>query len=68
MMKNDPSGTEFEDISEEDIVNIEPGQTIEISLLVLDYEIFASPEYSGEYKLIYGANEVEFVIVCDVAQ
>lgn len=66
-LKNRDSGEEIALASETETVEIAPGQVIDAEFMMMNYEIFAEPEFEGEYRLIYGDISVDFEIVCDVA-
>ena len=58
--------TEIEINPEDNRITIEPGQKIRIKFLTMIYRIFDSPEYEGDYRLIYGDMSIDFSLIIDI--
>lgn len=66
-VKYDSQETEISLGSYDDTIGIEPYQKIHAKLLSLPYNLLASGEYVGEYRLIYGDAVIDFNIELDYA-
>ncbi|MBR3341361.1 MAG: hypothetical protein IKG30_07050 [Clostridiales bacterium] len=66
-VKYDSEKTEISLGSYNDTFDIEPFQKINANLLSLPYNLLASGEYAGEYRLIYGDAVIDFNIELDYA-
>lgn len=66
-VKHDSEETEIGLESDNDTFEISPFQKIHVKLLSLPYNLIASGEYVGEYRLIYGDAVIDFNIELDYA-
>ncbi len=65
-LKDEADGTEIKLANEDDCFTIAPGQKIMGRFLTLRYRIHQEPEYSGDYRFIYGDVAIDFKLFCDV--
>lgn len=61
------TSTEINLSSDDDIIEIRPGECIHVSLMIIDLDIPLTLQSEGTYRLIYGDYEIEFEIKIDYA-
>ena len=66
VMYDDLNGVELPLADEDGTFVIGAGQRVLANFLTLRYRIFDSPEYTGDYRLIYGDVVIDFKLFCDV--
>lgn len=54
--------------SDEAVITLAPGESIYVNFMTMDHGIWETPEYSGNYRLIYSGLQVDFEVICDVAE
>ena len=53
--------------SDEAVITLAPGESIYVNFMTMDHGIWETPEYAGNYRLIYSGLQVDFEVICDVA-
>ena len=53
--------------SDEAVFTLAPGESIYVNFMAMDHGIWETPEYAGNYRLIYSGLQVDFEVICDVA-
>ena len=66
VMYDDLNGVELPLADEDGTFVIGAGQRVLANFLTLRHRIFDSPEYTGDYRLIYGDVVIDFKLFCDV--
>ena len=54
--------------SDEAVYTLAPGESVYVDFMTMDHGIWEIPEYAGNYRLIYSGLQVDFEVICDVAQ
>ena len=54
--------------SDEAVYTLAPGESVYVDFMTMDHGIWEYPEYAGNYRLIYSGLQVDFEVICDIAQ
>ena len=66
ILHDEADGSEIVLADDEEQFTIAPGQSVKAEFLTMIYPILDSPDYAGEYRLIYGDAVIDFKLFCDV--